>query len=126
MDGFCKGLLEIQVLDWERENKTPGPAVLPVDVVVGNAACLILSVCKLGNETPEDTVDKPETGGQLLPSGASVHNLPLLIVFAGLWPRASRGGCRAAIGHGMVPSCPLLWKMSDMKTLSNTPLFFCA
>ena len=30
VDGFCKVLLEIQVVDGKRENKPPKPAVLPV------------------------------------------------------------------------------------------------
>ncbi len=50
VDGFCKVLLEIQVIDGKRENKTPKPAVLPVDVVVGNTAYPILLVCKLGKQ----------------------------------------------------------------------------
>ena len=48
VDGFCRVLLEIQVVDGKREDKPPKPAVLPVDVVVGNTAYPILSVCKLG------------------------------------------------------------------------------
>ena len=44
VDGFCKVLLEIQVIDGKRGNKTPKPAVLPV--VVGNT----LSACKLGKQ----------------------------------------------------------------------------
>ena len=50
VDGFCKVLLEIQVVDGKRENKPPKPAVLPVDVVVGNTTYPILSVCKLGKQ----------------------------------------------------------------------------
>ena len=50
VDGFCKVLLEIQVVDGKRGNETPKPAVLPVDVVVGNTAYPILSVCKLGKQ----------------------------------------------------------------------------
>ena len=47
VDGFCKMLLEIQVVDGKRGNQTSKPAVLPVDVVVGDTAYPILSVCKL-------------------------------------------------------------------------------
>ena len=36
VDGFCEMLLEIQVVDGKRGNQTPKPAVLPVDVVVGD------------------------------------------------------------------------------------------
>ena len=43
-------LLEIQVVDGKRGNQTPKPAVLPVDVVVGDTAYPILSVCKLGKQ----------------------------------------------------------------------------
>ena len=50
VDGFCKMLLEIQVVDGKRGNQTPKPAVLPVDVVVGDTAYPILSVCKLGKQ----------------------------------------------------------------------------
>ena len=50
VDGFCRVLLEIQVVDGKREDKPPKPAVLPVDVVVGNTAYPILSVCKLGKQ----------------------------------------------------------------------------
>ena len=50
VDGVCKVLLEIQVVDGKRGNQTPKPAVLPVDVVVGNTAYPILSVCKLGKQ----------------------------------------------------------------------------
>ncbi len=50
VDGFCKVLLEIQVIDEKRGNKTPKPAVLPVGVVVGNTAYPIPSVCKLGKQ----------------------------------------------------------------------------
>ncbi len=50
VDSFCEVLLEIQVIDGKREKKTPRPAVLPVDVVVGYTACRILSVCKLGKQ----------------------------------------------------------------------------
>ena len=50
VDGFCKVLLEVQVVDGKRENKPPKPAVLPVDVVVGNTAYPILSVCKLAKQ----------------------------------------------------------------------------
>ena len=39
VDGFCKVLLEVQVVDGKRENKPPKPAVLPVDVVVGKRPC---------------------------------------------------------------------------------------
>ena len=42
VDGFCKMLLEIQVVDGKRGNQTPKPAVLPVDVVVGDTAYPIL------------------------------------------------------------------------------------
>ena len=38
------------MIDGKRENKTPKPAVLPVDVVVGNTAYPILLVCKLGKQ----------------------------------------------------------------------------
>ena len=50
VDGFCKMLLEIQVVDGKRGNQTPKPAVLPVDVVVGDTSYPILSVCKLGKQ----------------------------------------------------------------------------
>ena len=42
--------LEIQVVEGKRGNQTPKPAVLPVDVVVGDTAYPILSVCKLGKQ----------------------------------------------------------------------------
>ena len=46
VDGFCKVLLEIQVVDGRREDKPPKPAVLPVDVVVGNTA---YQFCRFAN-----------------------------------------------------------------------------
>ena len=45
MEGFCKVLLEIQVVDPKRDKRT---GVIPIDVLVGQTAFCILSTCKLG------------------------------------------------------------------------------
>ena len=55
MVGFCKVLLEIQVVDPKRDKRT---GVIPIDVLVGQTAFCILSPCKLGRLGWKTTVGK--------------------------------------------------------------------
>ena len=55
MEGFCKVLLEIQVIDPKGDKRT---GVIPIDVLVGQTAFCILSTCKLGRLGWKTTVGK--------------------------------------------------------------------
>ena len=55
MEGFCKVLLEIQVVDPKGDKRT---GVIPMDVLVGQTAFCILSTCKMGRLGWKTTVGK--------------------------------------------------------------------